>query len=170
MFKGLGGGWWGQLPPAQQNVTITLWSSANTEHKQKQGGFTIQALQKYLRTLDKLWCPKNFSIILALLTGPIILAQYALDDCEAFKPMASAWMVQSGWEWGAHREANQTKSPQFRLQHRSWISNLLNHQILLSPFPNYLFFVENSLLHPVGKPNFRHQKYRECCCQPLVLP
>ena len=43
-------------------------------------------------------------------------------------------MVQSRWEWG-NSEANQTKSPQFRLEHRSWISNLLNHQIpFLLPF------------------------------------
>ena len=28
----------------------------------------------------------TFLIILAQLTGPLILAQYALDDCEAFKP------------------------------------------------------------------------------------
>ena len=88
MFKGLGG-------RVVATIQLSKMSQLHCGHLQtmrinkNRGDSPSRLYEKYLCPQQK-FDVKNvknvFSINLAQLTGPIILAQYALDDCEAFKP------------------------------------------------------------------------------------
>ena len=71
---------WGQLPPAQQNVTITRRSSANSSYKQKQGNSPSMLFKKYLGSLQNFDGQKCQKCVLNHL-GPSNRAHYFGPIC-----------------------------------------------------------------------------------------